>query len=79
MIWLWSQFGCYVFNKYKEAKIVIQIDLTKDEQRELAFVLENILGELRMEIAHTDRMDFRDILKNRKRVVRKLLDTLEKE
>jgi len=58
---------------------MIQIDLTKDEQRELAFVLESILGELRMEIAHTDRMDFREILKKRKRAVRKLLDILEKE
>ncbi len=55
---------------------MIKIDLTKEEQKELAFILESILGELRMEIAHTDRMDFRELLKKRKRIVRKLLDTL---
>lgn len=56
---------------------MIQLDLTSDEQETIAAVLENYLSDLRMEIANTDSMDFRDMLKERKRVVQKVLDEVQ--
>lgn len=48
-----------------------------DEQREvLAETLDSFLSDLRMEIADTDRMSFRDMLKRKKAVLTGLLDTL---
>jgi hypothetical protein len=39
-------------------------------------VLKSYLSDLRMEIADTDRQDFRDMLKERKAVIGKVLTTL---
>jgi hypothetical protein len=39
-------------------------------------VLESAHSDLRMEIADTDRMDFRDMLKGRKAVLAKTLEAL---
>ena len=55
---------------------MISFDLTKDEREILISVLENVLSDLRMEIADTDRMAFRDMLKERKQVLRKVLEVL---
>lgn len=52
------------------------LDLSPDEQAILADVLDSYLSDLRMEIANTDQMDFRDMLKERKRVVMKARDAL---
>ena len=46
---------------------MIQLDLTKDEKAILAEILENDLSDLRMEITDTDSLDFREMLKNKKR------------
>jgi len=45
------------------------IDLTEAEAATLQDVLDSYLSDLRMEIADTDRMDFREGLKKRKKVI----------
>jgi hypothetical protein len=54
----------------------IQLDLTDDERETLIGVLKSYLSDLRMEIADTDSQDFRDILKERKRVLEKVVTEL---
>jgi hypothetical protein len=56
---------------------MINLDLTKEENDILATVLESYLSDLRMEIADTDSMDFRESLKKRKDVLKKVLETLK--
>lgn len=55
---------------------MITLDLTAEERQELVEVLQGSLSELRMEIADTDSMDFRESLKERKRVITKVLEAL---
>jgi hypothetical protein len=52
------------------------IDLDIEERRILQGVLESYLSDLRMEISHTDRLAFREMLKKRKKVLHKMLDVL---
>ena len=56
---------------------MINLELTKEEKDILAMVLENDLSDLRMEIADTDSMDFRETLKKKKDVLKKVLETLQ--
>jgi hypothetical protein len=56
---------------------MINLNLTKEENGILARVLESYLSDLRMEIADTDSMDFRESLKKKKDVLNKVLDTLK--
>lgn len=56
---------------------MIQLELTAAEQQILVGVLESYLSDLRMEIADTDRKDFREMLKARKQVVMKVLEALQ--
>ena len=56
---------------------MIQLDLTKDEKAILAEILENDLSDLRMEITDTDSLDFREMLKKQKEVLKKVLETLQ--
>jgi hypothetical protein len=56
---------------------MINLDLTNEEKDILAMVLESYLSDLRMEIADTDSMDFRESLKKRKDVLKKVLETLQ--
>ena len=55
---------------------MIQLDLTKEEKDMLIGILEDDFSDLRMEIADTDNMDFREKLKNQKAVLQKVLETL---
>ena len=57
---------------------MINLELTKEEKDILAMVLESYLSDLRMEIADTDSMDFRESLKKRKDVLKKVLETLQR-
>ncbi len=57
---------------------MINLDLTNEEKDILAMVLESYLSDLRMEIADTDSMDFRESLKKRKDVLKKVLETLQR-
>ncbi len=56
---------------------MINLDLTKEENDILSTVLESYLSDLRMEIADTDSMDFRESLKKKKDVLNKVLETLK--
>lgn len=53
-----------------------QITLTSDEAAILGDVLANYLSDLRMEIAGTDRMEFREDLKRRETFLKTLLTAL---
>jgi hypothetical protein len=58
---------------------MIQIDLSRSEREILVQVLEADLSDLRMEIAHTDLLEYREGLKDRKRVLSKVLEALRQE
>lgn len=55
---------------------MIHLDLTDEEEQTLREALRQYLSELDMEIAHTDRAEFRTMLKQRKAVLKKLFDRL---
>ncbi len=55
---------------------MVQLDLNKDEIDIMLQVLDSYLSDLRMEIADTDRMEFRDMLKHRKGVITKVIEAL---
>ena len=52
------------------------IKLTPEELELLRDILETTLSELRMEIADTDNSNFKNGLKNRKRVMTDILEKL---
>jgi hypothetical protein len=56
---------------------MVQLDLSEEERQILLEVLETALSDLRMEIADTDRMDFREMLKERKAVLSKVIEALQ--
>jgi predicted RNA binding protein with dsRBD fold (UPF0201 family) len=62
-----------------EEGTMIQLDLTPDEAEVLKDALENYLADLRMEIAGTDSMDFRETLKDTKATLRKIVEALESQ
>ena len=53
-----------------------QIALTDDEAEMLKHILENYLSDLRMEVADTDRKDFREELKEREFFLKNLIQRL---
>ena len=55
---------------------MIQLELTAEEERFLREEVEKRLTELDHEIAHTDSMDFKDMLKRRRGAIRKVLEKL---
>ena len=52
---------------------MIELELTPRERELVVEVLQSSLSDLRMEIADTDRMEFREALKEQKEALRKLL------
>jgi len=58
---------------------MIQINLTQEEIQLLRGLLDTILADLRVEIHATDRMDYKDMLKERKALLLKLMEALPKE
>jgi len=56
---------------------MIQLDLTPEEQRILAEVLDVAISDLSMEIADTDQKDYREVLKSRKAALAKALRALQ--
>jgi hypothetical protein len=54
----------------------MEITLDRDERQILRTILENELSDLRMEMADTDRKEFRDLLSRRKAVLQKVVDAL---
>jgi len=59
-----------------EGATTTTLTLTAHETEMLHSILEEYLGELRMEVAGTDSMDFREMLKEREVFVKKLLIVL---
>ncbi len=57
---------------------MITIDIDKKEKDVLENVIENYLSDLRMEIADTDSMEFKEGLKEKKGVLNKVLTELKK-
>jgi|WetSurSiteA1Bulk_404760.scaffolds.fasta_scaffold303027_1 hypothetical protein len=55
---------------------MIQMMITTEEQALLAALLENAISDLRTEIVDTDRFEYREMLKNRKALMNKLLQEL---
>lgn len=56
---------------------MVQLDIDEKERTILREVLESDVSDLRMEIAHTDRLDFRDMLKERKQALIKVVEALK--
>ena len=56
---------------------MFQLELNPVEKEILVSILEVVLADLRMEISDTDSQDYRDVLKERKKVVIKALSALE--
>lgn len=56
---------------------MIHLDLNDKEQQILVEVLENYISDLGMEISDTDRLEFREMLKSRRRAVVKVINTLK--
>ena len=54
----------------------MQLNLKDDEAQTLRELLRDYLPELRMEVARTDRRDYRHRLVNRQDLVERLLDQL---
>jgi hypothetical protein len=55
---------------------MLHLDLAEEEHQILADLLEEGIDELRLEIAATDRADYREMLKHREVVLKKLLAAL---
>ena len=58
---------------------MLHLDLTTEEQQTLVYLLEECISDLRMEIVDTDSVDYKEMLKHRKRVLTKLLQALQAE
>jgi len=56
---------------------MVQLNLSSQEQETLIEVLNDCISDLRMEIADTDKQDFREEIKARKEVLKKVVDALE--
>jgi hypothetical protein len=58
---------------------MVQLTLTAEEATLLCEILASYLSDLRMEIADTEAMDFRESLKQREVFLKRLLHTLSQE
>lgn len=55
---------------------MIQLDLNPQEQQILKEALESYISDLRMEIADTDKQDYREKLKHRREILDKVVGAL---
>lgn len=58
---------------------MVTINLTETQRDELAALLASTISDLGMEIAETDRLDYRNGLKDRRQHLRRVLDQLQDE
>jgi hypothetical protein len=56
---------------------MITLELSEEEQQTLVSVLEEDISDLRREIVHTERMDFREDLKRKKTILFHVLEMLK--
>jgi hypothetical protein len=59
------------------AEAVVRIELRSEEVAMLREILQSYLGDLRMEVAGTDQMEFREQLKTREVFIKDLLGRLD--
>ncbi len=55
---------------------MVQLEITEDERQILLQVLESCISDLRVEIAGTDNINYKDMLKQRKEIMLKLQKAL---
>lgn len=58
---------------------MIQLNLNEEERQTLLYMLENCISNLKEEIHETDRADYKEMLKHRKEVLRKLWLAMQPE
>jgi hypothetical protein len=56
---------------------MIHLDLNEEEKAILLEMLETCIGDLRVEIADTDNLDYKTMLKGRKAIFIKLFESLQ--
>ncbi|MCB0260662.1 MAG: hypothetical protein KDH97_05345 [Calditrichaeota bacterium] len=54
---------------------MVKLNLAPQEEQVFAEILKNLVADLRMEIADTDSMEFREKLKDRKRLIIRVLES----
>lgn len=57
---------------------MIQLDLNEEEREMLKDLMEEEISELRFEIADTERKDYRDMLKRKEALLKKVLEEVKK-
>ncbi|HEC18835.1 MAG TPA: hypothetical protein ENI97_05770 [Gammaproteobacteria bacterium] len=57
---------------------MIHLDLNEQEKQALSEALKSYLSDMSYEIADTDRMEFREELKAKRDLLKKVLDAVEK-
>ena len=55
---------------------MLQLQLNEEERLTLQHLLDSCLSDLRMEISHTDNINFKEMLRNRKNVLIKIKDAV---
>ena len=56
---------------------MINLELSEEEQQTLIIVLEENISDLRGEIVHTERLDFKEDLKRKRTILARVLQTLK--
>ena len=56
---------------------MIHLDIDSEEKEDLKEFLQGSLDSLKIEVAHTDHHAFRDMLKQKERVLQKVLEKLQ--
>ncbi|MBN8705540.1 MAG: hypothetical protein LCH54_01770 [Bacteroidetes bacterium] len=56
---------------------MVTLELSTEEADLLKDIFQSYFNDLRMEISHTDSMDFRDYLKSKEALLRRLMHELD--
>lgn len=56
---------------------MVSLELSVEEADLLKDIFQSYFNDLRMEISHTDSMDFRDYLKSKEALLRRLMHELD--
>jgi hypothetical protein len=75
--WIYGRLWIFRAYRIKEAEM-LNLNLDEEERTILFQLLENCIGDLRGEIARTENLEYKSMLKQRKEVLKKLLASLQK-
>jgi hypothetical protein len=56
---------------------MITLDFTPEEVQILHDMIESCIADLRMEIRETDRLAYKEMLKNRELILKKMMDAVQ--